>query len=183
MPSLTHHKSFRRGDRDSFTIPLAIRCRTIWSSNLNTRLRRSNPETQSLSRYLPLCSGPQAIVRFEANLAAADYTSHGVRQYTKPSAKPCLSNGSTFVPSRSAISSRGQNYSRAITVKGFFALDNSCKWPKLRHFIDDADIKPHFILFCNTGFYGNKILYKNLDLRPFFMGDRNDCEASYAVRK
>ena len=43
------------------------------------------------------------------------------------------------------ISSRGQASSAAIAVKVCFALDNSCMWPKWRHFID-ADMQPYPVL-------------------------------------
>ena len=45
-PSPAHHKTFRPLYKyDSFAIPLTLRCRRVWSSNLSTQLRR----TQSLN--------------------------------------------------------------------------------------------------------------------------------------
>ena len=41
-PSSAHHKPFRPLHRcSSFTKPLTVRCRRIWSSNLSTQLRRT----------------------------------------------------------------------------------------------------------------------------------------------
>ena len=45
-PSPAHHETFRPLHKyDSFAIPLTLRCRRVWSSNLSTQLRR----TQSLN--------------------------------------------------------------------------------------------------------------------------------------
>ena len=50
-PSSAHHKSFRPSHRcSSFTIPLTIICRRVWSSNLSTQLRRTQGlNTESLT--------------------------------------------------------------------------------------------------------------------------------------
>ena len=76
------------------------------------------------------CGGPQAIARFGANLTSDDCTPQSVRKDTRPSAKPCLSVGSTAVPDGPAISFHGQTSFLAIAVKKCFAFDKSCKWPK-----------------------------------------------------
>ena len=49
--SSAHHKPFRPSHRcSSFTIPLTIRCRRVWSSNLSTQLRRTQGlNTESLT--------------------------------------------------------------------------------------------------------------------------------------
>ena len=109
-PSSTHHKKFRpRQRRNSFTIPLAIRCRRVMLFNLSTQFRptQTRNETQGFSPCLPE-SGPHSSRQFRANFAADDYTPHSLRKDTKPSAKPCLPMVNTFVPGGSAISSHGQ---------------------------------------------------------------------------
>ena len=49
-PSPAHHKTFRPQNRfKSFAIPLTLRCRRVWSSNLSTQLRRTQGlNTESL---------------------------------------------------------------------------------------------------------------------------------------
>ena len=50
-PSSAHHKPFRPSHRcSSFTIPLTIRCRRVWPSNLSTQLSRTQGlNTESLT--------------------------------------------------------------------------------------------------------------------------------------
>ena len=50
-PSTAHHKTFLLSHRcNSFAIPLTLRCRRVWSSNLSTQLRRSQGlNTESLT--------------------------------------------------------------------------------------------------------------------------------------
>ena len=52
VKEVNHLKLRLRRHGDSFTIPLSVKCRRIWSSNLSTQLRRTQAETQSLLRYL-----------------------------------------------------------------------------------------------------------------------------------
>ena len=50
-PSPAHHKTFRPLHKyKSFAIPLTLRCRRVWSSNLSTQLRRTQGlNTESLT--------------------------------------------------------------------------------------------------------------------------------------
>ena len=83
------------------------------------------------------------------------HTTHSVRKDAGSSAKPCLSKGDTLlIPGGSTISSRGQTSFWAIAIKGCFVLDNSCKQPKWRHFVD-ADIHNHILFYvCNGRYFG-----------------------------
>ena len=58
-----------------------------------------------------------------------------------------LSTANTFIPCGLAISSCRMTSISAIAAAAF---DESCKWPKKRHFIE-ADIQPHF---CNRQYFG-----------------------------
>ena len=116
---------------------------TTWALSSGER----EPQAQCLPRCLPLCSGPQTIGRFGANTSGDDCTPHRAGKYTKSSGSPGLPTANTFIPCGLAISSYGPTSISAIAPTAF---DESCKWPKQRHFIE-ADIQPHF---CNREYFG-----------------------------
>ena len=63
LPSPAHHKTFRPAHQcNSFAIPLTLRCRRVWSSNLNTQLRRTQGvNTESLTMPAAVADPKQSL--------------------------------------------------------------------------------------------------------------------------
>ena len=128
-PSSTHTQWFwSRHHGNFFVILSAIRAVRVVLSNLSTQ-----PRPEELVSH-PTCagSGPpctKVVTHDSEQISPAIIAHHTVYEKTQNLQRsPCLSIGNAFVPSGSAISSRGRTSFCAIAVKGYFALDNSCKY-------------------------------------------------------
>ena len=94
---------------------------TRWARGRERTKVRRDPNHDTLST---------TVSQEHEKLTSDNCTEHSGRKDTKPSAKPCLSMGSTAVSGGFAILSRGQTSFLAITVKECFAFDKRYKWPK-----------------------------------------------------
>ena len=156
VSSSTHTQSFRLGHHlNSFTISLATKAvrRVALLCNLSTQLR---PEGEGLSLPLPTPLADHPVqnddnnARFRANLSGDDCPPHLVRKYTKPPTKSMSLNGEHFHTWRvHHLVLWTYLLFHPLAVEGHPAEEDnsSCKWPKWRHFIDDADIQLHLMLY------------------------------------
>ena len=145
-PSPAHHKTFRPAHQcNSFTIPLALRCRRVWSSNLSTQLRRTQGlNTESLTM-------PAAVADPKRSLDSEQISPATIAHHTVYEKTPNLNQSHICQwgaqPHLVGPLSRlvGKPPFSPWLSKNVLPLKKGCKWPKQCHFID-ADIRPHFIL-------------------------------------
>ena len=145
-PTHTHWLSPQHHLNSSFVMGMAVRGVKVALSYLSTQLRPEGLVSP------PACAGSgqpctKLVTHDSEKTSAATIAPHTVYGKTRNLERsPYRSIPSTSVPDASTIFARGQTSFLAIAIKGPLALDNSCKWPKWRYFID-ADIQPHYILF------------------------------------